>query len=143
MKRLNSIVLCVVAGMLTAGAGLAQSHTVQARVPFAFAVGHAWLPAGNYIITEESLRQVEIEDAATGRMVALSLTQPEDTTATGPGRLVFHRYGERYFLSSITNPASATTVSLPTSSLERRARKMQEEAMAIEQPSVVLVALNR
>jgi hypothetical protein len=143
MKRLSSIVLCVLAGMVTAGSALAQTPAVQAKVPFAFAVGRAWLPAGEYIITQESLQQIRIEDAATGRMVAFGVTQPENLAAKGPGNLLFHRYGEYYFLTSITNSDMATTVTLPTSSQERRVEKMQEEAMQGGDPGVVLVALNR
>jgi hypothetical protein len=143
MKRLHSIVLCAVAGMLTAGTALAQSQAVEAKVPFAFAAGGAWLPAGEYIITQVSLQQISIEDATTRRMVALSVTQPENLAAKGPGNLLFHKYGERYFLSSITNPDMATTVTLPTSRQEQRAQKMQEEAMTTGDPGVVLVALNR
>jgi hypothetical protein len=143
MKRLSSIVLCLAASFVTAGTAVAQTDSVRASVPFAFAVGRTWLPAGDYIITETSQRQISIEDAATRRMVALSLIQPENLAATGPGNLLFHEYGERYFLTSITCPASATTASLPMSTMERRVKKMQQEAMKTGEPGVVLVALNR
>lgn len=144
MKRLSSILICTIAGFISAGTGLAQSYAVKASVPFTFAVGHKWLPAGKYIISEISPEAIKVENAETGRWVALSLIQPESSAAVESGHLMFHKYGESYFLSEIACPAAAMTASLPTSSLERKAREREREAMnGSGEPGVVLVALNR
>ncbi len=54
MKRITSIVGFVLASLVTAGTGLAQTYSVKANVPFNFAVGRTWLPAGTYVISELS-----------------------------------------------------------------------------------------
>ena len=143
MKRLSSIVLCVVATFATAGTGLAQTYAVQAKVPFTFAAGGSWLPAGSYIISQVSQQQISIENAATRRVVALSFIQPENLATIESGSLVFHKYGQRYFLSGITNPASATTASLPVSQMEQRAMEREKEAADSGDSGEVMVGFHR
>jgi hypothetical protein len=142
MKRMTSIVFCVVASFVTAGTGLAQSYAVRANVPFSFAVGRTWLPAGNYVISEMSPQQIAIRSGDSGHAVALSLVQPDNTSTMTQGKLVFHKIGSRYFLSMIDCPAASLTASLPTSKLEQKARAHMEEA-SIGHAEQVLVALNR
>jgi hypothetical protein len=129
MKRLSSIVLCVVAGLAAAGSGLAQTAAVRAKVPFTFAAGRTWLPAGSYIISQVSPQEISIQNADTRRVVAVSFIQPQNLATVSSGSLVFHKYGERYFLSGMTCPPSAETATLPTSPLEERAQQRQKEAM--------------
>jgi hypothetical protein len=129
MKRLSSIVFCVVASIVTAGTGLAQTTAIRANVPFTFAAGRTWLPAGSYIVTQVSPQEISIQNANTRRVVALSFIQAENLASVSSGSLVFHKYGQRYFLSGITCPPTATTAALPTSPLEERAQHRQKEAM--------------
>jgi hypothetical protein len=136
MKRMTSIVFCVVASFVTAGTGLVQSYAVRANV------GRAWLPAGNYVISEMSPQQIAIRSGDSGHAVALSLVQPDNTSTMTQGKLVFHKIGSRYFLSMIDCPAASLTASLPTSKLEQKARAHMEEA-SIGHAEQVLVALNR
>lgn len=143
MKRITSIVFCAVASLVTAGTGLAQTYSVQANVPFNFAVGRTWLPAGSYIISQVSPQEITIEDGATRRQVALSYIQPGDPSSDARGELVFHKYGERYFLNEVLCPAAAMSASLPTSKLEKRARTMEQEHAMNGDPGLVLLALNR
>ncbi|HTW48403.1 MAG TPA: hypothetical protein VMD92_10655 [Acidobacteriaceae bacterium] len=138
MKRLSSILFCVVASIATAGTGLAQTSSIQAKVPFTFAAGRTWLPAGSYVVTQVSPQEISIQNAATRRVVALSFIQPENLATVGSGSLVFHKYGQRYFLSGITCPPSATTAALPTSPLEQRAQERQKEDM-----DVIMVGFQR
>jgi hypothetical protein len=142
MRTFSSIVLCVGAIFVTAGAGLAQAQSVQATVPFNFAVGRTWLPAGTYEISQTSPDLIAIRNAKTQRQLALSIVQPGNMTPVREGHLVFHRYGEEYFLSEIDCPDASMTASLPTSKLEKKAQTRQEEA-SMDDSGVVLLALNR
>ena len=142
MKRMTSIVFCVVAGLATAGTGLAQNYSVRATVPFGFAVGRTWLPAGNYVISEMSSPEQIAIRTGSGRAVALALVQPGNTSSVTQGKLVFDKIGSRYFLNRIDCPAASMTASLPTSKLEKKALAHVEEA-SIGQAEQVLVALNR
>ncbi len=74
--------------------------------------------------------------------MALSFVQPENTSTVTQGKLLFHKIGDRYFLSEIDCPAAAMTASLPTSKLEKKARAHMEEA-SIGRPEQVLIALNQ
>jgi hypothetical protein len=140
MKRMTSIVFCAVAGMLTAGTGLAQSYSVQANVPFNFAVGRAWLPAGTYTINQETPGTITLDDSRR-HQVAMTFVQPGDTSKDARGELVFHRYGDRYFLSEVLCPAAGMSAVLPTSRLERKAQTMEQARNG--DPGLVLLALNR
>lgn len=71
------------------------------------------------------------------------MIQPENLASIDTGSLVFHKYGERYFLSGITCPATATTASLPTSPLEQRAKERQKEAMDGGESGEVMVGFHR
>ncbi|MGC2618881.1 MAG: hypothetical protein WA414_07545, partial [Acidobacteriaceae bacterium] len=128
--------------LVTAGTGLAQTYSVKANVPFNFAVGRTWLPAGTYVISELSPGQIALRTGDQQRQVALSYVQAENTSTVTQGKLLFHKIGDRYFLSEIDCPAAAMTASLPTSKLEKKARAHMEEA-SIGRPEQVLIALNQ
>ena len=78
-----------------------QSTQAVAKVPFEFIVGDKTLPSGQYTVRAVS----DTNKAALmirGKSSAIRLTNeiqpnPNKTEA----RLVFHRYGERYFLSEV------------------------------------------
>ncbi len=81
---------------------------VTAHVPFAFHVGRQVLPAGNYMIQNESgtelgLLMIRSEN---GRDSALFLTR--DTYREGPvtaqAKLLFDRYGNKTFLHAVRLP---------------------------------------
>jgi hypothetical protein len=142
MKRITSIVGFVLASLVTTGTGLAQTYSVKATVPFNFAVGRTWLPAGTYVISEMSPQLIALRTGDQRRQLAVSFVQPENTSTVTQGKLVFHKIGDRYFLSQIDCPAASMTASLPTSKLEKKAREHMEEA-SVSRPEQVLIALNQ
>jgi hypothetical protein len=90
-----------VALLLAATIGFAQTKEgdVTADVPFAFVVAGKTLPAGHYIVSHQndSLRIHDRENQ--GMFVPTHSSQrPEHENAS---KLVFHRYGDTYFLSEI------------------------------------------
>ena len=101
MKRLVSRIL--IAGFALSGlvAAEAQTRIVTATVPFSFYMGSAAMPGGAY----------QVDSLATGKVIALRTRgSAKIVTAyqvTGKAdeapRLVFHRYGDTYFLSEIWN----------------------------------------
>jgi hypothetical protein len=103
MKRQIVSILGVFGLLLVAACANAQSVKVTANVPFDFVVDKATLPAGAYSIDEmthgSAALAIRNQDSGAARMElanhANSLNASPDT------RLVFHRYGERYFLSQI------------------------------------------
>jgi hypothetical protein len=103
MKRQIVSLLGVFGLLLVAACASAQSMKVTANVPFNFVVDKATLPAGAYSIdalsTGSTTLLIQNRDARI-QMVTLpnnaEQLRPSDSTC-----LVFHRYGDRYFLSQI------------------------------------------
>ena len=83
----------------------AQSIILQAEIPFDFAVGNKWLPAGEYQVTKPNSHGVILIQSQDARSSALAMTIGGQAGKTGHvGKLVFNRYGEQYFLSKIWAP---------------------------------------
>jgi hypothetical protein len=96
--------------------------TVRATVPFAFTVGKTEVPAGTYTINPISPSVIAIRDRNTGKGV-LSLVRPERPGSNdGTPKLVFNKYGSRYFLSQVSRGFGSDVVQLPTSKLEKELR---------------------
>lgn len=126
MKRQIVKLFGVIGLLLMAACANAQSLKVTANVPFDFVVDKATLPAGAYSIdtilpASSKALAVRNHDAGVQMMFlansAASLHDSQDT------RLVFHRYGERYFLSQIWIQGSASGRQMPISARETELAK--------------------
>ena len=118
--------------VVTASAN-AQSlaHPARVNVPFDFVVANKKLPSGDYLISRGQPSAGDLLLAVTNKdnhLTALSFTVPVQVwTPTDKGKLVFHRYGDQYFLSEVW-PAGATTgrviaKSRAESELEKKAKQ--------------------
>jgi hypothetical protein len=91
----------------------------KAEIPFDFAVGNKWLPAGEYQVEPRSQRFMLIQ-STDARSSALAMTIGVHAGKTSDvGKLVFNRYGEQYFLSKIWAPGSDISRELSKCRLER------------------------
>ncbi len=123
MKLFAVTALLAVASFSTAARALSPSSALQAEVPFNFTVGHQQLPSGSYIIKCHSGGMITVESIDHQQRVAVgSITRPE---ATRDDKLVFRKYGERYFLRKISS--SVFSADLPFSKLETSVRDHQEK----------------
>ena len=96
--------------------------TVRATVPFPFMVGKTEVPAGTYTIDSISHAVISIRDRSTGRGV-LTLVSPERPGSNdGTPKLVFNKYGDKYFLSQVSRGSGSEVMQLPTSKLEKELR---------------------
>ena len=136
MKRLAAIVLGIL-GACTTGNVMAQSHEVRADVPFTFAVGNKQLPAGHYTFSTEPNDTIIIRDNQ-GQIAVLSNTYDTEALAGYSSRLIFNKYGDRYFLREIRCPSIALNVELPASKSEKQIR-VQRASLG---PERTLLALN-
>jgi hypothetical protein len=91
----------LMAAMVAAGAVQAQSQ-FKADIPFQFVVGHKTLPAGRYTVDPSiSSKLVVIQSAdhrQASRVLALDAIAKDYQQDS---KLVFHRYGDRYFLAGV------------------------------------------
>ena len=118
--------LCRITGML-ALALLAATQTVRAqepvlvKIPFDFTAGQAALPAGEYRVQNLKvgssvilIQSTDAKAAALATSMAVSSNGPQDKT-----RLIFHRYGKRYFLAQVWTEGSLRGRELPISAQEK------------------------
>ena len=108
LKGFAMLVLIVTLALTTAVASAnAQSHAnkVVANVPFEFSVGYKALPAGTYSVQSiVSAGDGLLIQSTDGKISALRLSDATRRIKEKPqARLVFHRYGERYFLAEVWN----------------------------------------
>jgi hypothetical protein len=117
MKPLRLALLALAASSLL----LAQTVTPRlvAEVPFEFEMANLKLPAGEYEVTEFTSRPaLHIRNYDAGKNVlANSNVLNYETTENKDLRLVFNKYGDRYFLSEIWYPHIARII--PKSKTER------------------------
>jgi len=114
----------------------AQSITVNASVPFDFTAGNSSLPAGDYEVTTLGSTGVLEVRSESGASSALTMSIAGTDVGT-PGQilLVFHRYGDRYFLSQVWDGKKVAGRTIPMSGSElevsRRASIRQPESVTI------------
>ena len=130
MKRLFyiPIAIIVLASAFTIGAEgqTVSGQKVVANIPFAFSVGKANLPAGKYTITvlnnssDRKILQIRSDD---GRASAMVLTTGVTGIATDDAKLVFDRYGDRYFFAQARLAGDPTSLAALKSSAERAERR--------------------
>jgi hypothetical protein len=99
----------------------AQTNRMQAAVPFAWELNGQHLNAGKYELTQDrSLNVMQIADKAHGSSSFVLLTPASDKNSAP--RLVFHRYGNTYFLAEVVAPGKAVS-KVPVSRAEKEAMR--------------------
>jgi hypothetical protein len=115
------LALTLTLASLTAAAQLPSSQTLVAQVPFQFNVGNSGVPAGEWTIKRAgsgSLALIMSNQHAKASLVAMARPDEAKQAATRCA-LVFHKYGETYFLTGIKIEGTRDTYKLPESSRER------------------------
>ena len=144
MKRhLNiSLAIIMLVGVLAAAAQ-AQTSSAQkmvANIPFTFNVGQTELPAGKYTITvvnPSSDRKVLQIRNADGHSSAMIQTTSELRNAADNAKLVFHRYGDRYFFAQAQMAGDMTSLA----AVKTKAERTEREAIAKAGNKSVVVTL--
>ncbi len=119
----------------------AQTHRLVANVPFAFEVGGKTLPAGKYAATRIN-NDAGIQLVATqGKASALRLSIPTQSRTREPQmKMVFHRYGDRYFLSQVWFGDNSNGSQLQECKAERACRR--ERLARAKTPTQNSISLN-
>jgi hypothetical protein len=122
--------------LLNATVANAQAR-LSAKVPFAFTVGTAQLPAGCYqIITLQTDSSIMLRNCKTGAAV-VSQVRPEYPRDT-KSQMVFHRLGNQYFLSEIWGAAGNAEVTLPASKQEQELQTAARQSQSGKEVAIVL-----
>ena len=122
LSLISMFTLCAV----VASANAQLSIPIRAKIPFDFNVGDKKLPAGEYTFrrlsefSDSKVMSVSSVDASTrmfqSTLVAQVLTPKNEST------LVFHRYGDQYFLEQIWRDGEQEGTQVPESRSERTIR---------------------
>lgn len=100
MKNFKSIIVATFAVFVLLTSAFAQQTTVRASIPFAFTVGQQTLPAGDYLISMNGPAMLRVAHLGGPDAVGLMAAPINGVEKVSP-RLIFHRYGEKYFLAQV------------------------------------------
>ena len=130
----NLITICLLFASATLFAQTTSQRLMKVNIPFAFGVEDHSLPAGEYLVftvtPERSIRIVSTD----GKHSAIVNTLPNYASLPSENsRLVFHRYGNEYFLAQVWT-AGQTVARNPLSS-----KKAMEVASTGERPEMFTV----
>jgi hypothetical protein len=108
MKQKLWQVVGFLAALLAASTAVAQSNAsgIIADIPFAFTVGNRTLPPGRYTVARLNEKILWIFNSQNQGTAALNY-QVEGKAPDG-SKMVFHRYGNAYFLSEVWVAGSRT-----------------------------------
>ena len=102
MKKQLWKIVGFLAALLATSTALGQSNRGDtiADIPFAFTVANHTLSAGRYTVTR--LGETTLRISSSHNQGAVVLTHAvEGKAPESKGKMVFHRYGESYFLSEV------------------------------------------
>ena len=120
MKTVCRITGMLALALLATQVGRAQ-EPVLANIPFAFTAGDTALPAGEYRVEKMRDNSSAVLIRCTeGSPAIIVMTLP--ASANGPQektKLIFHGYGNRYFLAQIWSAGSSRGLELPKSPKEK------------------------
>ena len=122
LKGLTMLLLVVVLALATAvvSANAQQANKIVANIPFEFSVGYKTMPAGEYSVqTISAGGNALMVQSTDGKRAAVRLTEESERAKKTHARLVFHRYGDRYFLAEVWNGGERTGRQLLKSQEER------------------------
>jgi hypothetical protein len=135
-RQLSSLFIAIgfVIAMVVTTSAVPFAMRIKADVPFDFYVGKKLFPKGDYII--ESVNDagtMVIRSAKKGKARNFTVIKSKMTDKP-KSKLVFHRYGDQYFLARIWDGSSDTILKLDKSSLEKKAAKAAKKENPDEVP---------
>jgi len=116
-------ILTTMALALLISVPLSAQTIATATVPFDFTVGQTQLSAGTYeISTVAHAAGIEIRNTKAAKSVLSVVRSEHSRNNDSRTKLVFNRYGNRYFLSQVSRGLDGGVMQLPTSKLEKEVR---------------------
>lgn len=125
----KTLLLTAAAVLLTLSPLPAQIRAMEFSVPYQFHAGNAILPAGQYLISVDAgMRHSLITVAASDSGNAIVLLPQPAAISDGPPleatvALVFHKYGDAYFLRPLRHNGIRQTLNLQETKAEKAAAR--------------------
>ena len=148
MKRTLSLAAMTLVVFLVAPKVYGQTNhhlRIRFHVPFSFSVNNQTFTPGDYEFTQQSVFLLKVANLKSNDS-AFEAVNPAQSHKEGNGqvRLVFHRYGSRYFLAAVSDGSWESTYDLKVSTKEQQvARANRREPMrtvSIDPEGTVLAA---
>lgn len=119
-KWISALILCV---PLVAAAQMKPTDRIVTQVPFKFMVGAVEMPAGDYTVQLADRKAFAVLIANhDAKLSTFALAVPSEDTKTPSAALVFHKYGDRYFLAELKVGDSRTAYAFRPGKLEKELR---------------------
>ncbi len=104
MKKASVIILALMVLLAIPASTLyAQSEGTWFKIPFPFVVAEKQMPAGYYHVESLYWNAVGIQRSG-GNAGVITQCQPTTLPSGAAPKLIFHKYGDRYFLSDARLP---------------------------------------
>ena len=132
------IALAGFAFIVTGAVANAQSTDTITKVPFAFNVGSSEMPRDTYRVSKFG-GHTDVFMISSLRHSVILFGQPDGRRTDESPRLVFHKYGDQYFLREFWTGGS-TGFSLPES---REERQVVERIAGRSTPERIVVLANK
>lgn len=134
----------VVLTSVASAQGQSLGHKVKVNIPFDFTVSEQKLPAGEYWIGRAMQNDVVLlVTEPNGRSKAMRLSNSVETSSpSNKGRVVFHRYGNEYFLFQVWQAGARVGRQLPESKSERIARSSSRTVVENIQAETVTISVD-
>jgi hypothetical protein len=128
MKKHAATILVLTLMALPGLANAQIRKVIRANVPFEFIANGKNMPAGPCTITASGDGQTVLSISSGKKHVFVLPNATQSSKPYGDTALVFHQYGQRYFLSSIRREGDDRGYGLPAgkAELELRAQKVTE-----------------
>jgi len=134
MKRIAALALLTIAYLSTSAGANAQAYGLKAKIPFDFTVGNSSLPAGEYRISSPLRAAIQLRSADNASVATVLSSHKSHDEGSG-NVLVFHKYGNRYFLNRILcSSNSALNLEMPLGKAEK------EEVAKLRTGQEILIA---
>lgn len=129
------IAILMLAGLTGLVSAQAIRPRIMANVPFEFDSNGKTMPAGECVITlQGDGAPILLIRSGNENLLAIPQTT-ESTRASGKTTLVFHQYGDRYFLASISLEGRTRGYEFPARKLEAELRSQK-----VTERDVILLA---
>lgn len=131
MKTGSRVRLLAGGALLTLAAAFSSAQVVRANIPFDFVAGSSRLAAGEYTVQGRGKTDwaLEICESKQHECVSLMASEVASRAPNDLGKLVFHRYGHRYFLSGIWSRSLVQMI--PEGTVERQLAKPGAEPVVV------------
>jgi len=120
----SSLVVALTITFVVAPAAADSFGSIRVVVPFDFTAGRSMFPAGKYTLRSgwgntNGVIRITSEDGETSGL--LLTNSAESVQPKNESVLIFHRYGDQYFLFQVWEIGDTIGEEIPKSSMERQA----------------------